>query len=187
MQPTPFTMYTLLMNCLLNAKLPKCYLIAHRQPRSALERLSANALVIIITPLWFNELVSLWLTHLSGRIRTVWSEGLPVIRCNLTDPQRAYVKLYLELFIHLPHAGPLRAFLHFWQQVISRPSVRCVCALPPHCKQKLATCSLDRQWNNLCKLLQKSFRNTNVCDCNVCHQLLSYLYPDNRMRYIFRI
>lgn len=139
------------MNCLLNAKLPKCYIIAHRQPRSASERLSANALVIIITPLWFNELVSLWLTHLSGRIRTVWSEGLPVIRCKLTDPQHAYVKLYLESFIHLPHAGPLRAFLHFWQQVISRPSVRCVCARPPHCKQKLATCSLDRQWNNVCK------------------------------------
>lgn len=50
----------------------KCYLIARRKPLSALGRLSANVLVIIITPLWFNELVQLWLTHLSGLIKTVW-------------------------------------------------------------------------------------------------------------------
>lgn len=45
---------------------------AHRQPWSALERPSANVVVIIITPLWFDELVQLWFTHLSGLIKTVW-------------------------------------------------------------------------------------------------------------------
>lgn len=60
-----------LINCLLNAKLK---VLSNCTPTasSALGRLSANVVVIIIiTPLWFNELVQLWLTHLSGLIKTV--------------------------------------------------------------------------------------------------------------------
>lgn len=72
--------------------MPSCDLTAH----SALQRVNANVEVIIITPLRFNELAQLWLTHLSRLIKTVKGEGLPQRCCNTPGPQPAHARRSLE-------------------------------------------------------------------------------------------
>ncbi len=140
----------------------KCYLIAHRQPLSALERSSANVVVIIITPLWFNELVQLWLTHLSGLIKTVWVKDF-LRYTAICQASNQLMQNFLQRVIY--SSAPrwaLKAPAYTSDSRSSPPPLYAVCGamcsfLAVDIKRgKLATCSLWQAVKSFVKLLPRS-------------------------------
>lgn len=109
-QYTAITMYNILINCLLNAKLlSNCT----QSCSNALQRLNANVVVIIITPCGLMNWSSCgWHIYLAWSKLSGWRTSLDVLQY-ARPPASPHKTFSSELFFHLSHAEYLKSLHTF--------------------------------------------------------------------------